>query len=328
MGIKVIIPAAGIGKRLRPHTHTVPKALLFVAGKTILEHILDNLKNIEIDELILITGYKEEQIKSALKNRTEYPIKYITQKERNGLGHAIYTANEYVNDGDEILIILGDSIINANIPDVINKGENVIGVKEVHDPWRFGIVEEDNTGYINNLIEKPAHPVSNMAIIGLYYFAKAKPLFDALDYVVKNDIKTRGEYQLTDALSYMLREGHKMRTYNVKKWFDCGTYEVLIETNRVLLESYNKANNFHSAVIIPPVYIDDNVKIENSVIGPYVSIASGSIIEDSILRDSILNKESVVKNMLLDGSIVGTGSIITGKFIKLNIGDSSEIDFN
>ncbi len=328
MGLKVLIPAAGIGKRLRPHTHTLPKSLLFVAGKMIIEHILDNLEGIDIDELILITGYKEEIIKETLKNKTDYPIRYITQKERLGLGHAVYMAKDVINNDDELLIILGDSIIRANITDVVNKGDIVIGVREVQDPWRFGIVEEDSAGYIRNMVEKPVNPPSNLAIIGLYYFKNAGVLYEGLDYIVKNNIKTRDEYQLTDALRYVLDKGYKMRTYRVSKWFDCGTYEVMIETNRILLESINKVPNNYSGVIIPPVYIDDDVKIENSVIGPYVSVASGSVIENSIVKDSIINRGAVVRNMMLEESIVGSESIVRGTFLKLNIGDSSEIDFS
>jgi len=326
--MKAIIPAAGIGTRLRPHTHTIPKVLMQVAGKPILGHILDELISLGIKDVTIIVGYMGDRVREYLnKKYNQLKVNYVEQEERQGLGHAIYLSAKYHSNNEPVLIILGDTIFKADLKSIVGKKETYIGVKEVDDPKRFGIVELDGDRIVK-LIEKPSEPKTNLAIVGIYYIWNTKLLFSALNEIVTKGITTKGEYQLTDALQIMLDKGEVMKFFTIDGWYDCGKAETLLFTNKELLSqsksfSFNE-NNMKQTVIIPPVFIDDTVKIKNSVIGPYVSIAEGSNIENAIVRNSIINENAEIKNILLDESIIGDNACVSGNYYKLNVGDSSE----
>ena len=324
--MKAIIPVAGIGTRLRPHTHTVPKALVPVAGKPIVGHILEELEPLGIKEVVLVTGYMGDRVKSYVAEA--YPqldICCVDQEVRKGLGHAIYLTRECVEEGP-VLIILGDTVVTADYTALIGGDRTLIGVKEVEDPKRFGVVEVEE-GRVKSLVEKPDEPPSNLAIVGLYYIVNTELLYECLSQIVEGDIRTKGEYQLTDALTLMLERGENMGTFSVEGWHDCGRPETLLEANRVLLErSGGNGKSVEGSIIMPPVSIDPTAVIENSVVGPYVSIAAGSTIRDSVVRDSILNGGSLLERTLLSDSLIGEGAVVRGTFQKLNVGDSSEID--
>jgi len=328
--MKAIIPAAGIGTRLRPHTHTMPKVLMQVAGKPIIGHILDELIQLGIDEVTIIIGYMGDRVREYLKKKfKQLKVNYVEQEERKGLGHAIYLSAKYHPNNEPVLIILGDTIFKADLRSVISKKETYIGVKEVEDPRRFGIVELDGNRIVR-LVEKPSEPKTNLAIVGLYYIWNTKLLFEALTEIIAKNITTKGEFQLTDALQVMLDKGEVMRVFPIEGWYDCGKAETLLQTNKVLLSQskssvFNK-DNMKQTVIIPPVFIDESVKIKNSVIGPYVSIAEGSSIENSIVRDSIINEDAEIKNILLEESIIGDNACVSGNYYRLNVGDSSEFN--
>lgn len=324
--MKAVIPVAGIGTRLRPHTHTIPKALVPVAGKPIVGHILEEMEPMGVEEVVLVTGYMGDRVKEYVAEA--YPrlnVCCVDQEERKGLGHAIYLTRECVEEGP-LLIVLGDTIVTADYSALARGDRTLIGVKEVEDPSLFGVVEVDD-GRVSGLVEKPDTPPSNLAIVGLYYIADVRLLYDSLSEVIERDIRTKGEYQLTDALKIMLERGEEMGTFPVEGWYDCGRPETLLEANRVLLErSGGNGEETEGAILLPPVSIDPTAEIERSVVGPYVSVAAGASIRDSVVRDSILNAGAVVERSVLGQSLVGEAAVVKGHFQKLNVGDSSEID--
>jgi len=320
---KVVIPAAGEGRRLKPHTHTTPKVLLKVAGKPIIGHLLDRLLPANPSEVIVIVGIQGDQIKEYLEKNYKLPFRFVEQKDPKGLGDAVVRVRDYFTS-EPVLIILGDTILDLNISDLIGQ-ENLIGVKPVEDPKRFGVVVERN-GYIQKIVEKPAEPISNLAIVGIYYFTDARPLFDSLNKIISEDRKTRVEYQLSDALQELIDQGLPIRTFPVEYWLDCGTTEAMITTNRYLLQNTHHFKPREKCVIIPPVFIDDSANIEDSIIGPFVSVSEEVEIRSSIIRDSIINRSAYVENALLEGSILGENAIVRERAMRLNLGGFSEME--
>src|SRR3990170_6249677 len=334
--IKVIIPAAGAGKRLFPHTFTKPKPMVYIAGKPIIGHILDRMKDVEPEEIIMVVGYKKEQIVSYVdKNYSSvFNIRYVDQEEQLGLGHSIYVARDMIGDSD-IMIALGDMIFKAGYAEFYKLYMNnrecsaSIGVREVDDPKKYGIVELQGK-YIKKMEEKPVHPKSNLGIAGVYFIKETQVLLSILDEMINKNMLTRGEYQLTDALQEMVKKGYHLKIFPVSSWYDCGHPESLLETNRVLLdekEDIDPVFEIKDSVIIQPVAIGENVTIINSVIGPHASIAGDSYIESSIISDSVIGSRSQISKVNLQRSIVGDDASVHGKHNSLNIGDSSYIEF-
>jgi glucose-1-phosphate thymidylyltransferase len=330
--MKVIIPVAGIGTRLRPHTHTQPKALVPVAGKPILSHIVDNLIEAGLDDFILVIGYLGDKIESYVKSK--YPaikVRFVIQEPREGIGHAIWLCKDFVGN-DEILIALGDTIFDIDLKSVIEQPYSSLGIKKVDDPRHFGAVELDSEGFILKVVEKPKIPKSNLALVGLYKIKESKMLMDALDYNIKNNIHTQNEFHLTDGIMKMIEAKIKIKTFPVENWYDCGGKDNLLETNAILLKRlappYKSKYNAENTIIIPPVSIADNCKIANSIIGPNVSIGENTIISYSILKDSIIGSFSQLDNAVLHHSLVGSDACLKGLSQSLNIGDSTEIDFS
>lgn len=324
--MRAVIPVAGIGTRLKPHTYTTPKVLLNVGGKPMLGHILDKLLEEGVYKSTFVIGHLGEQIKEYVTK--EYPsIKadFIEQEKMEGLGHAIYTAIPTFDD-KEIFIILGDTVFDVYLKDVFKNKQSALGVKKVDDPSRFGVAVLEN-GYIKKLIEKPTTSVSNLALVGLYYIANSDALIKSLNNLVEKDIRTKGELQLTDALQMMLDDGEKVKTFDVDGWYDCGKPETLLSTNKFLLDKKSTTKKFENAVIVPPVYIADDAKVDSSVIGPYATIDKGCVIKESVIKNSIVGANSQVSKAMLNNSIIGNNTIVKGAFKRLNIGDSTEIDF-
>lgn len=320
--MNIIIPVAGEGTRLRPHTHLLPKSLLCVAGKPILGHILDGFKGLPISKLVIVLGAKGEEIVKFCKSYP-YNFKFVCQDRRLGLGHAIYVGAKELKG--PTMALLGDTIIDCDFRKFCKGEVNLLAVKEVAEPKRFGIVETKADEVID-LIEKPKTPKSNLAIVGLYYLQEIEKISNALVHIIKKGIKTKGEYQLTDALRYLLKEGERFKIVKIDKWYDCGTAAALIETNRHLLKKTHHFRPRKRTIIIPPVYMSDSVKIVNAVIGPNVSISENVMIRDSIIKDSIINREAAVENAFLSESIIGAGAIVKGGFKKLSVSDSSVIE--
>ncbi|MCX8057654.1 MAG: sugar phosphate nucleotidyltransferase, partial [Ignavibacteria bacterium] len=248
------------------------------------------------------------------------------QEEQKGLGHAIYVAKETFGD-DELLIVLGDTVFDVDLHKMLSSEFSALGVKEVEDPRRFGVAITEN-GFITKLIEKPETPVSKLAIVGLYYIKNSKLLADCLDEIITKDIRTKNEYQLTDALQLMLEKGERFVPFLVEGWYDCGKPETLLSTNHHLLEKLNNADSFAGVTVIKPVYISPKSKVENSIIGPYTTINDGATVKNSIVINSIIGVNAVVENEILKDSIIGNNTVIKGTFKKLNTGDSTEIIFD
>jgi len=324
--MKVIIPLAGKGTRLRPHTFSKPKPLLRVAGKAVLGHIIDKLKPLDVEEIIFITGDMQEKIEEYVSSNYKYKARYIKQDELLGDGYAINLAKEYVKD--DVLIIFVDTIFETDLSKIKNiKSDGVVWVKEVDDPRRFGVVVLKND-HIEKIVEKPDEPISNLALIGLYYVKNSSLMFHCLDEMIKCNLRSKGEFRLADALGLMIKNGAKLNALEVDKWLDCGKPETLLSTNRYLLKNgFNKEIKTKNSVIISPVYIEDKVKIENSIIGPYASIASGCVIKNSIVKDSIVGENAIIENAALNKSLVGDCALIKDTFRRVNVGDNSEIDF-
>ncbi len=330
--MKAIIPVAGIGSRLRPHTHTQPKSLIPVAGKPILAHIVDSLIEVGINEYVFIIGYLGDKIEQYIS--TTYPdIRsfFVVQTDGKGTGHAIWLAQDLLKDNEPVFIVFGDTIIQADLKQIATSTKSLLGVKKVNDPREFGVAEIDDSGLIQRLVEKPNIPKSNQALVGIYKICETKQLKQALNYNIENSILTRGEYQLTDALMHMIKTGIKMYAYDVDGWFDCGKKDILLETNAILLKGkeYVRAvsSDYESTIIVDPVYIGKHSKISNSIIGPNVSIGDNVIVDYSIIRNSIIGPHSHLDNANLVNSVIGNDASLHGISLSLNLGDNTEINF-
>jgi glucose-1-phosphate thymidylyltransferase len=236
--MKAIIPVAGAGTKLRPHTYTQPKALIPIAGKTILSFIVDQLRDAGITEFIFIVGYLGEKIQDYVKeNYPELTTHFVFQNERQGTGHAIELTRNIVGT-DEVFVALGDTICEYDVKEVVNSEFSMLGIKKVDDPRNFGVASVGEDGFIEQVVEKPAIPKSNMALVGLYKIKETHFLFECLHHLFAQDIKTFGEYNLTDALDCMIKRGAKFQAFKVKNWFDCGKKETLLESNATLLKKF------------------------------------------------------------------------------------------
>lgn len=323
--MKVIIPVAGLGSRLRPHTYTQPKALLPVAGKPIIGHIVDQAIAAGGNRFVFITGYLGEQIESYLHQHYQVPMEFRQQERMLGLGHAVLTGLD--PDDVDLLIILGDTIVDGDLKPIVTAGRSVIAVKEVADARKFGVVEL-NAGRVTRLIEKSPEPPSNLAIVGVYYIREGARLGEAIKEVIERGITVKGEYQLTDALQLLLEQGIEIVVHPIEGWYDCGKPQALLETNRFLFDrdgGFNDDIRLTDSHIVPPVHLAKGVQIERSIIGPYVSIGENCIVRDAVIRDAIIAESSHIEAAVLAHSIIGRRTRISGQRHELNLGTSSEI---
>ena len=321
--LKVVLPVAGSGTRLRPHTFTKPKVLLEVAGKPILGYIMEEIINLPISEVIFIVGHFSDQIESYIKSNFNVKSSFIVQKEQQGLGHAIYLTKDYFKPDDEMLIILGDTIFEVNLNEIIKSRISLVGVKEIENPSRFGVVKLEKEK-VTGFVEKPKEFVSNLAIVGIYYIKQPHELLNGLEEIIQKGIQRKGEFQLTDGLQSLVEKGYKIDIFPVKGWFDCGKPEALLTTNQHLLEKYYKELKKEDSLIIPPVFIGEDAVVKRSIIGPHVSVGAFCRIEDSVVKNSILYTKSSVLMSILSDSIIGESAIIKGVFQSLNVGDFSQ----
>jgi len=326
--MKAIIPMAGSGTRLRPLTHSKPKALLNVGSKPILSHITDILIPMGCDHLVLIISTEGERIPRFV--RSHYPdlkVDVIIQEERLGLGHAVNLAENICRDG-ELIVMYGDTIIDGNFKGFIDRSSDaVIAVKEVEDPRRFGVVCVEKEKIVK-FVEKPSDPVSNLAIVGFNYFRTPGILFDSLGELISGNFRTKGEFQITDAFQMMVERGSEMKAFTIDGWFDCGTPETLLETNRYMLKKESWSYKGHDSIIIPPVFVPESASISKSIIGPYVSVGEDAVIEKSIISDSIIGCGASVSYACLNGSLIGDDAQVSERPRRLTIGDNSSIDFD
>jgi len=329
--MKAIIPVAGAGAKLRPHTYTQPKALIPMAGKTILSFIVDQLREGGITEFIFIVGYLGDKIQDYVE--ATYPhltTHFVYQNERNGTAHAIELAKKIVGE-EEVFIALGDTICEFDLKEVMKSPFSMLGIKKVDDPRQFGVVEMDEEGKIEHAVEKPSIPKSNNALVGLYKIKESKILFECFQQLFKEDIKSNGEYNLTDALDCMIKKGVEFRSFKVKHWYDCGKKENLLEANAVLLKKTGglaiNPDSYPNSIIIAPVSIAEGCVIEHSIIGPHVTIGSNTTIKSSVVKESIIGSYTTLDEVVLDNSLIGSDAAVKGLSRTLNIGDNTEIDF-
>jgi glucose-1-phosphate thymidylyltransferase len=327
--MKAIIPVAGAGTKLRPHTYTQPKALIPLAGKTILSIIIEQLRDAGIKEFIFIIGYMGEKIQDYVHaNYPELTCYFVTQNDRYGTGHAVELTKDIVGD-DEVFIVLGDTIAEYDIAALMNSEYSMLGVKKVDDPRNFGVAEIDEDGFINRVVEKPAIPKSNMALVGIYKIKESNVLYGCLEKII-NTQQDYHDFNLTDALECMIRQGAKFKSFKVSSWFDCGKKETLLESNAILLKKFGgnvfETNPFQNTIIIPPVSIGEGCVIKNSVIGPNVAIGEHTSINHGIIKDSIIGAYSNIYEIVLNNSLIGSDAEVKGVSRNLNIGDNTAID--
>ena len=323
--MKVIIPTAGSGTRLRPHTFDSPKTLLHVAGRPVLDYLLEPLlQTPDLSEVIIIVGDKGEQIREYVGRYYDLPTTFLWQHERRGLGHAISLAKARDN-GEPILILLGDKIFECGYQKIFQYSHTVIGVKSVENPQACGIVETDGE-FITRLIEKPEKPLTNLAIEGAYYIQNSELLFRCLNEIIDKDIRTQNEYQLTDGLQLMLEYGESMRAEFVSS-LHCGTPDQLLDANRSLLQKRApETYRFANSVIIPPVFIGKGAVVEEAVVGPFASIGSGARVVNAVIKDAIIHPNAVIQNVLISRSLIGPNARVHGSFQHLNISSSSQTE--
>ncbi len=329
--MKIVIPLAGYGTRLRPHTYTKPKPLINVAGKPVLGHLLDKIAGLPIDEYIFIVGYLGDQVEEYVKREYHIPARFVEQSEMLGQSHAIWLARNFIDDQPTFVIFV-DTLFEADLSTLDAPGADaVIFVKEVPDPRSFGVVTLDKDHYITGFVEKPSTMENKLAVVGLYYFKQGKKLIDAIQQTMDSKTVTKGEYYLADAMDIMVRSGMKFRTEPVSVWLDCGKPDTVLETNRYLLEhGSDNAADFKGtdSIIVPPVHIDPTAIISRSVIGPHVTVAAGCEVTSSIIRDSILDEGATVKSALLEQSLVGRNARVEDRAHSINVGDSSAVGFS
>lgn len=330
--IKVVIPMAGLGTRLRPHTWSKPKQLVSVAGKAILDHVIDSLSTLPDPgniELINIVGYLGDQIEDYLRGR--YPhmtTHYVVQENPSGQSHAIQLARSFLNG--PLLVVFADTLLETDLSFLANEEADAVAwVKTVPDPRRFGVAVLNGSGCVEKLIEKPQDMSNNLAVVGFYYFKRAEDLLEAIDEQMARGIKIKGEYYLADAINLMLQKGLRMRVEKVDIWLDAGTPDTLLETNRYLLQNgldnSKQAKERPGVVIIPPVFIHPTASVKSSIIGPYVSLGAGCHVEQSIIQDSILEDDAFTNGVILECSLVGRRAQLIRRASHINAGDNTEV---
>ncbi len=328
--MKVIIPMAGYGTRMRPHTYSRPKPLIAVAGHPMLKYLLDSLQELDIDEYIFIVGYLGEQIEAWIRENYTFKSTFVVQDELIGQADAIYRAREHLNG--PAVILFSDTLFDADLS-TLNQtdADGVVFVKEVEDPRRFGVVELDEQGRVTRFVEKPDSMENRNALIGLYYVRDSQAMIRAIETQMARKQMTKGEFYIADAFQIMIDEGADFRIAQVETWLDTGKPETVLETNRWLLSNGSDNSSEIQATdftVIPPVFIHPTAQIRHAVIGPYTSVGAGCKVEYSVVENSIIDEHATVTHMVLTGSLIGREATAAGRPFSLNVGDTSTVDFS
>ena len=335
--MKIIVPMAGRGSRLRPHTLTVPKPLIPIAGKPIVQRLVEDITKVageKIEEIAFIIGDFGDEVKNSLiqiaENLGAKGSVYV-QDEPLGTAHAIKCAENSMN-GD-VIIAYADTLFSADLQ-LDKNSDGVIWVKKVEDPSAFGVVKLDDYGFITDFVEKPQTFVSDLAIIGIYYFKSAEKLMEEINYLINNEIKVGGEYQLTGSLENLRQKGAKFTLGKVDDWMDCGNKNATVETNGKILayekeemKNYPISAKIENSMIIPPCFIGENVEIKNSKIGPFVSIGNGTKVADSNITNSLIQEKTIINHGNLNNSMIGNNAQYYGVSREISLGDYSVLDF-
>jgi glucose-1-phosphate thymidylyltransferase len=322
--MQVIIPLAGKGTRLRPHTHLVPKPLLKVAGRPVMDWVMDRLQGLDVEELIFITGHLKEQVEAYARSRYPLPSRFIEQKVQDGTAGAVNLARPFVHG--PVLIIFVDTVFEADLT-LINRAnaDGIIWAKEVEDYQRFGVVVTDKDGFMTKIVEKPSTPISRLANIGLYYIRDVESLWQGIDAALAAPAN-KGEFYLTDAFQWMIEHGKKILTAEVGGWYDCGKLDTLLETNRILLEKGSaRRRDFPGVTIHDPVLIEDGVTVERSTIGPNVTLEAGTRVSGSTLTNTVVGRDAVIIDSILDESMMGDRVRVTGVHGGASLGNDAEV---
>ncbi|MGX9986139.1 sugar phosphate nucleotidyltransferase [Soonwooa purpurea] len=335
--MKIIVPMAGRGSRLRPHTLTVPKPLIPIAGKPIVQRLVEDIAKVageSIDEIAFIIGDFGDEVKESLIKIAESlgaKGSVYVQDEPLGTAHAIKCAEASMK-GD-VVVAFADTLFRADF--VLDKNsDGVIWVKKVEDPSAFGVVKLDEYGFITDFVEKPKEFVSDLAIIGIYYFSNAEKLMEEINFIMDNDIKFGSEYQLTTALENLRQKGAKFTLGKVDDWMDCGNKNATVETNSKILEyekecmaQYPSSAKIENSLVIQPCFIGENVEISNSKIGPNVSVGNGTKVINSNIDNSLIQEKTIIDHGNLSNSMIGNSAQYFGVAREISLGDYSVLDF-
>ncbi|MBA4072074.1 MAG: nucleotidyltransferase [Gemmatimonas sp.] len=325
--VKVIIPLAGKGTRLRPHTHTVPKPMLKVCGKPVMDYVLDDVRKLgDVSEVIYITGHLKEAVEAHARTAySDLPATFIEQKVQDGTAGAVALAKPHVSE--PVLIIFVDTIFDADLGVIkTSPDDGIIWTKEVEDYQRFGVVVTDANGHMTKIVEKPKMPISKRANIGLYYIRDWKLLYEGIDHVLKSP-QNQGEYYLTDAFQYMIDHGAKLKVLDVAGWYDAGKIDTLLDTNRVMLEKglARRPKDVEDCTIIDPVYIEDDVVLTGSTVGPNVCVLAGSRLLSCTVSNTLIGARSLLARCTLSNSLIGNRVVLEGVKGEVTVGDDGEV---
>jgi len=325
--VKVIIPLAGKGTRLRPHTHTVPKPMLKVAGKPVMDYVMDDVAKLgNVEQVIYITGHLKGIVEKHARSAYSFPGVFVEQEVQDGTAGAVELARPYVDQ--PVLIIFVDTIFDADLS-VINHStdDGIIWVKEVEDYQRFGVVVADEHGHMTRIVEKPDTPISRRANIGLYYIRNWELLYEGIKHTLAQPAN-KGEYYLTDAFQYMIEHGAKIKVIDVAGWYDAGKLDTLLDSNRVMLEKgrgHVTNRGLTNVTITEPVRIEDGATVTDSYVGPNVVIGSGSVVTNCTMVDTIIGNGSKVVGSTLKDSMVGDRVVLESVTGSVTLGDDAEI---